>query len=68
VPRSVDLLFFGGGDGGVAGDVSHFTLRLRDSTFFFCSFDELFFVLVVFLYWFFFLLLLLNSLSRKIEK
>jgi hypothetical protein len=33
VPRSVDLLFFGGGDGGVAGDVSHFTLRLRYSTF-----------------------------------
>jgi hypothetical protein len=47
VPRSVDLLFFGGGDGGVAGDVSHFTLRLRDSNFF-CSFDDLFFVLVVF--------------------
>jgi hypothetical protein len=47
VPRSVDLLFFGGGDGGVAGDVSHFTLRLRDSKFF-CSFDDLFFVLVVF--------------------
>jgi hypothetical protein len=47
VPRSVDLLFFGGGDGGVTGDVSHFTLRLRDSNFF-CSFDDLFFVLVVF--------------------
>jgi hypothetical protein len=71
VPTSVDLRFFGGGDGGVAGDVSRFSLRLRISTFFFRSFDELFFVLVVlivFLHWFFFLLLLLNSLSREIKE
>jgi hypothetical protein len=36
-------------DGGGAGDVPRFSLRLRDDSFFFLSLDELFFVLVVFL-------------------
>jgi hypothetical protein len=43
----VDLQLVDGGGGG-AGNVSHFSLRLRDDSLFFLSLDELFFVLVVF--------------------